>query len=156
MPELCAAVALGQLERSKELVDIRIGVANLYGEALRGCEWLIPQAVPEGYVHSYWTYVLKLDTDRVDFNWYDFRRQYVEFGGDGPYGAWQLTYLEPAFHGKNFSPGECPAQVYGASLCPVAESIQPKLLQFKTNYLDMAIAEQKAEALQKTIQYFGG
>jgi perosamine synthetase len=39
-------------------------------------------------------------------------------------------------------------------LCPVAEKIQPKLMQFKTNYRDLNLAEQKAEALRKTIHEF--
>ena len=150
--ELCAAVALAQLERLEELVEQRIKIADMYAEAVQGCHWLIPQAVPEGYKHSYWTYVLKLENND-EFSWYDFRKKYLELGGDGIYSAWQLNYLEPAFHSKKFNHSP---QEYEPGLCPVAESIQPKLLQFKTNYMDMNVAEQKAEALSKTIKYFGG
>lgn len=164
LSELNAAVALAQVERLEELVGQRIRVAQMYAEAARGCNWLIPQVVPEGYKHSYWTYVLKLENNG-DFSWYDFRKKYMELGGDGIYAAWQLTYLEPAFRMKNFYPKRCPihcplyegpVQEYGAGLCPIAESVQPKLFQFKTNYMDMNIAEQKAEALAKTIAYFNG
>jgi perosamine synthetase len=144
MSELCAAVALAQIERLEEFVKQRIKVAQLYHEAVQGCKWLIPQLVPEGYKHSYWTYVLKLE-NTGEFSWYDFRDRYLESGGDGVYAAWQLTYLEPAFKQK-----------YKKGVCPVAESVQPKLLQFKTNYMDMDIAREKAEALTKTIEYFGG
>jgi perosamine synthetase len=154
MPELCAAVALGQLERLDELVELRIQVSQLYAEAVRGTSWLVPQAVPDGYVHSYWTYVLKLENSG-EFSWYDFRRKYMELGGDGMYAAWQLTYLEPAFRGKTFAPAHEQVQEYAPGLCPVAESVQPRLLQFKTNCMDMAIAEHKAEALAKTVAYFG-
>lgn len=153
MPELCAAVALGQLERLQELVDMRIKVAKLYAEAVSGCSWLVPQTVPKGYVHSYWTYVLKLENND-EFSWYDFRKKYIEFGGDGVYAAWKLTYLEPAFRGVKFGPDQ--TQELAPGLCPVAESVQPKLLQFKTNYMDLGVAEQKAEALTKTIAYFEG
>lgn len=38
----------------------------------------------------------------------------------------------------------------------MAEAVQPRLLEFKTNYFDLDIAAQKAEALAKTIPYFGG
>ncbi len=164
MSDLCAAVALAQVERLAELVEQRIKVARLYDEVVRGCRWLVPQKVPEGYKHSYWTYVLKLESDG-QFSWYDFRRKYMEFGGDGIYAAWQLTYLEPAFREHRFHANGCPiccphyqgqAQEFKRGLCPVAESIQPKLLQFKTNYMDMDIAESKAQALAKTIRYFGG
>jgi perosamine synthetase len=150
MSELCAAVALAQIERLGELVEQRIKVAQLYAQAVRGCDWLVPQAVPDGYRHSYWTYVLKLENNG-EFSWYDFRKKYMELGGDGIYAAWQLTYLEPAFRQQKFH-----TQEYKLGLCPVAESIQPKLLQFKTNYMDLSVAEQKAEALSKTIRYFEG
>jgi len=163
MPELCAAVALAQVERLEELVQKRIDVAGLYSDAIDDCKWLTPQKVPQGYKHSYWTYVLKL-ADDVDFSWYDFRNKYMELGGDGIYAAWQLTYLEPVFRNHAFYPQKCPVkcpyykgqlQKYVPGLCPNAEAVQPKLLQFKTNYLDKHIAEQKADALAKTIQYFG-
>jgi perosamine synthetase len=154
IPELCAAVALGQLERLHELVEMRIQVVRLYAETVRGTSWLVPQAVPDEYVHACWTYVLKLENSG-EFTWHDFRRKYLELGGDGIYAAWQLTHLEPAFRGQTFGlPGE-QVQEYGPGLCPVAESLQPNLLQFKTNYMDAAVAGQKAEALAQTVAYFG-
>ena len=163
MPELCAAVALAQVERLEELVGLRIKVARMYSEALGNCEWLVPQKVPSGYQHSYWTYVLRLE-NQGDFSWYDFRREYMEQGGDGIYGAWQLTYLEPAFNEKtpdqicSLHTFRCEGhpQGYGPGLCPRAESAQPKLLQFKTNYMDLGLAQQKAEALARTIRHFQG
>ena len=163
MSDLCAAVALAQLERLEELVEQRIRVARLYSEAVRGCTWLVPQAVPDGYKHSYWTYVLKLENDG-EFSWQDFRDKYLQLGGDGIYGAWKLTYLEPAFQKQEYYPSGCPIQCplykgttqeYKPGLCPVAESVQPRLLQFKTNYLDMSVGERKADALSRTIHYFG-
>ena len=158
MPELCAAVALGQLERLNELVDARIRVANLYKEAVRGCNWLIPQFVPEGYVHSYWTYVLKIQND-APANWHDFRKKFIEMGGDGIYGSWQLTYLEPAFLGKHNvfrKQAQITDQIqpYQSGLCPIAESIQPRLLQLKTNYINMDLAKKKADALFKAINFW--
>lgn len=145
MSDLCAAVALAQVERLEELVGQRVRVARLYMEAIRGCKWLIPQSVPDGCKHSYWTYALLLQNNG-EFNWHDFRKKYIEFGGDGVYAAWQLTYLEPAFRLQKGNSRK--------DLCPIAESIQPRLLQFKTNYMEMEIAGQKADALAKTIRYF--
>jgi perosamine synthetase len=151
LPELCAAVALAQLERLDELVSARVRVAKLYAQAVAGCRWLIPQAVPAGYVHSYWTYVLRLANDNA-FSWHDFRRQYLANGGDRFYAAWQLNHLEPVFRGRSFHPEQ--SQHFGPGLCPVAEGIQPYLIQLKTNYLDPARAEQQAEALARTIRDF--
>lgn len=162
LPELCSAVALAQVERLPELVQKHIDSANLYAQAVAGCNWLTPQRVPAGYVHSFWSYVLKLE-EQVDFTWYDFRRKYLEMGGDGIYAAWQLNYLEPVFRNRVFYAKDCPVscrhyqgtlQLFAPGLCPVAESLQPRLLQFKTNYFDRGTAEQKAEALNKTVAFF--
>jgi len=165
LPELCAAVALGQTERLQELVAARVQAARLYAEAARGCAWLVPQAVRDGYGHTYWTYVLKLDCGGA-FSWYDFRARYRDLGGDGIYAAWQLTYLEPVFQNGSLRrasaarPADAPpssgtAQSYGPGLCPVAESLQPRLLQFKTNYWDAFGAERQADVLARTIAHFG-
>ena len=96
MSELCAAVALAQVERLEELVDARIQVAKLYDQALGSCSWLVPQKIPSGFRHSYWTYVLRLSNGDA-FSWEAFRKKYMELGGDAMYGAWQLTYMEPGF-----------------------------------------------------------
>ncbi len=151
LPELCAAVALGQLEHLDELVALRTQTAKLYAQAVAGCRWLIPQAVPADYVHAYWTYVVKLENSGA-FTWADFRNKYLGYGGDRFYGAWQLTYLEPAFRDQTF--GAEQPQHFGRGLCPVAEAVQPSLMQLKTNYFDPDLAEQKAEALRRTIAFF--
>ena len=43
---------------------------------------------------------------------------------------------------------------YEKGLCPIAESLQPKLMQFKTNYRSIDLAKKKAMSLRKTIKYF--
>ena len=44
---------------------------------------------------------------------------------------------------------------YAKGLCPIAEEIQPKLLQFKTDYWDEDLSVKQAEILKKTVEYFG-
>lgn len=149
MSEPCAAIALGQIERLAQFVEARSAVAALYAEALGDCPWLIPQAAPDGFGHSWWTYVLRLASD-APCDWYEFRRRYIEHGGDGVYAAWQLNYLEPVLRGQRMG-----QQQFAQGLCPVAESLQPRLLQFKTNYLDLDVARAKAEALGRTVASFG-
>ncbi len=151
LPELCAAVALAQLEKLEEFVESRIAVARLYESAIEGCSWLKPQPVPAGYRHSYWTYALHLQQD-TDRTWSTFRAKFLEFGGDHFYGAWMLTYLEPPFENVRFSPNQ--PQEFQSGLCPVAERIQPCLVQLKTNYLNMGRARQQAQALKRTIEFF--
>jgi len=159
MPEICAAVAVAQLERLDEIVERRRQVAKFYEDAIGNCSWLIPQKVPEGYTHSYWTYAVKYEGEKaVGVSWKDFYKAYKENGGDGFYAAWSIPYFEPVIYDGNYhtkgSHYTGPHFKYGKGYCPIAENIQPKLMQFKTNYRDLKLAKRKAEALRKTIEKF--
>ncbi len=66
MPELAVAMALGEFERLDELVEMRRAVAALYDEVVRECDWLVPQKTPRGYVHSWWTYAMRIARDDLD------------------------------------------------------------------------------------------
>ena len=54
--------------------------------------------------------------------------------------------------GRKFAGGQ--TQVFEKGLCPVAERLQPRMLQFKTNYFDVARREKAAAALRETIAFF--
>jgi perosamine synthetase len=155
MPELCAAAALAQLENITALVDSRIAAAKRLDAAVRECNWLIPQRVHDGDLNSYWTYVVQLR--HPDLTWNAVRDKFRALGGDGIYGAWQLTYLEPMFKNLNllgrerFIAPETKA-TYRRGLCPVAEDVQPRIMQFKTNYWNIADAERQAHILHDTIR----
>lgn len=154
LPELCAAVALGQLENLEDLVGRRVQVARLFNSIVSDCSWLKPQLVESGYEHSYWTYVVK--KENPDVSWHQFRDRFQELGGDGIYACWKLSHLEPMFQNRHFLNrqkyiSKDNLDKYSVGNCPVAEAIQPNLLQFKTNYWDYADAEKQAEILKKTI-----
>ncbi len=159
MPEICAAVGVAQLERLDEIVKKRQQIAKYYEEAIRDCDWMIPQKIPEGRTHSYWTYVVKYEGEkRIGVSWREFYNIYKENGGDGFYAAWSPPYLEPLMANGNYygkgSHYTGPKIQYKKGLCPIAETIQPKLMQFKTSYRDLTLAKRKAEALKKTIKKF--
>lgn len=159
LSEFNAAVALAQLERADELVALRIKTANLFQEVMRTCDFLIPQETPPGYVNTFYTLgVVYEGQARRGVSWEDFRKAYLAAGGDGIYGAWSVPYLEPMVATRQFV-RRCP-QVYGdvhyaQGLCPVAEALQPKLMQFKTNYRDLSLAERKVEILANVIKQLG-
>ena len=155
MPELCCAVALAQVENILPLVARRQKVASIFEAATHEFhDWFTPQYVPQNCVNSYWTWVCKLDTSKV--SWHLFRDKFSENGGDGVYGAWKLTHLEPMFATMNllgredFISDENKAS-YRLGCCPTAELLQPKLLQFKTNYWDLDRAYDQADILVKTL-----
>jgi perosamine synthetase len=158
LSEFNAAVALAQLERVEQLVDLRIKNAELFIDAMSSCKYLIPQKTPEGYSNSYYTLgVVYEGKEEMGVSWQDFRRAYIEEGGDGIYAAWSVPYLEPMVAERRFV-SRCPWVYenihYEKGLCPVAESIQPKLMQFKTNYRDIEIVKEKAKCLKNVIKRF--
>lgn len=161
LPEVAAAVGLAQLERLNEFVSRRQRMAAKYREAIAGCEWLYPQTAPSGCVNSYYSFAVKYAGAPVTgASWYEFRKKHMEFGGDGIYSAWSLIYNEPimrmlnedgrffqdvpARHGsyKGFLDGVC---------CPVAESLQPVLLQFTTNQSTEEEMNIQRDALSRAI-----
>ena len=151
MPEICAALGLAQFERVDFLVKRRQEVAKYFLDALEGCTWMIPQKVPAGYVHSYWTFTVKYEGhEAYGVPWVKFYELYKKNGGDGFYGGLSVTYEEPfmqAYRDKGH---------YEKGTCPVAESVQPKMMQFKTNYRNLEIAREKAQALAKTAKEIAG
>lgn len=158
MSDLCAAVALGQLERMDELVAMRQLSAKYYDEAINESCLVRKQKIIVGNTHSYWTYALRLDTEKVD--WFEFRKKYIEFGGDGYYAAWKLAYQEPMFRNKAFLNRERIKEYekydYTKVSCPVAEELQRQIIQLKTNYFDEEKMKKQGEVLRKTIDYFEG
>ena len=158
--EFSAAVALAQLERGEELLEMRIRSARIFMDVMSDTDYMILQKVPEGYTHSYYTLgVLYKGDESIGVSWSEFRKAYVNAGGDGIYGAWSVPYLEPMMRKRKYV-NRCPWVYenvhYESGLCPVAERVQKQLMQFKTNYRDMKLAEMKADVLRRVIKKFSG
>jgi perosamine synthetase len=128
---------------------------------VRTCPWIVPQKTPAGYVNAYWNYAARIDRD--DVAWVDFLRKFNELGGDGFYASYQPAHLEPVFANLNRDVDEHPERYpqwagrqprYERGLCPVWESIQPRIIMLKTNYFDLDLAERQAEVLGRTIRHF--
>jgi perosamine synthetase len=161
LPELAAAYALGEFERLDELVAMRRMVAQLFDEVVRGCNWLVPQHTPDDYLHSWWTFAMRLDRDEI--SWSEFRRQFVALGGDGFYGAYLPVYREPVFASLSREVAETPERYpqwagrmpdYREVTCPVWDRMQPRIMQLKTNYFDYDSAARQAQVLAATIEHF--
>lgn len=146
LPEIVAAMALAQLGKLDKFVKMRQKIADLYSAAVKGCDFLMSQKVPKGLVNSYWTYAMKLDTDRV--SWEEFRKVFRKKGGERYYAAWKPAYLEPCLKNKKFNGHDVG---YKEGLCPIAEDLQCKLIQLKTNFGDLDCARSQALILRETI-----
>lgn len=141
--ELSSAVALAQLEKLDFFVQWRQRCAAGFAAAVKNAPFLQPQKTPENCENSFWAYTMLLTDDRI--SWQEFYDKFCEFGGDGYYGAWRLSYQEPFF-----------AEIIPAEnrQCPTAEKIQPRLIQLKTNYGSDEEIARECTALTKTINFF--
>ena len=155
LPEIAAAMGLGQIEKIDMFVNLRREMAVLYSQSIGKCNWLKVQKVDDEDYHSYYTFAVRYLRD--DISWEIFRKKYVENGGDGVYAAWALSYQEDSIDDIrsnlkllnindrfNTSPG----------ICPIAEKIQPQLMQFTTNQKNIDEMHKQADVLYKTIRYF--
>ncbi len=165
MPEVVAAIGLAQLERIEFLVERRRKVAEFYLDALNDCDWIIPQKVEADCVHVYWTFTVRYEgMEKHGTSWREFYNAYKNNGGDGFYGGLGLVYQEPFMQEKPFLNHRLPKDHpllqgkfnYENGLCPIAESTQPKLMQFKTNYRDLEEAKKQGQILKKTIKQIEG
>jgi len=86
LPEVAAAVALAEFERTDELAEMRTYSAKAFESVINECRWIVPQKTPAGYVNAYWNYAAMLT--RQDIAWGDFFSKFKEMGGDGFYGAY--------------------------------------------------------------------
>jgi perosamine synthetase len=161
LPEIAAAVALGELERLEELVEMRKVCAGFFDEVVKDCKWLIPQMTPAGYVHSYWAYAARITRD--DLDWVEFRRKFVSLGGDGFYAALLPVHREPVFQNLSAEVAVNPARYpqwagrmpdYREVQCPVWEAFQPRMILLKTNSFDVDTARRQADILAETVRFF--
>ena len=144
MPELCAAVGLAQCERIQDFVDLRVKMAEDYLTVIKDSQFFIPQKTQKGFKNTYYTFAALFTGDDYGVSWNDFRKKYIENGGDGIYAAHQLVYNEPCFKNKEIG--------WGKTL--VAEKLQKKLMLFTTNQKDELQRQSQKECLRKTINFF--
>ena len=151
MNAISAAVGLAQLERVDHIVARRQACGRLYLEAVEGCKWMVPQTVSADTEHTFYTFAVDYrgEAER-GVKWKEFYNRYLEMGGDGFYGCVVTPYLEVALRGKEFG-----GRRMSAGLCPKAEALQGRVMQFKTNYRNLGEARMKAELLGKLVDEIG-
>jgi dTDP-4-amino-4,6-dideoxygalactose transaminase len=151
MSEVSAAVGLAQFERINDIVKNRIAVANIFKDAVKDCDWIVLQHTPEVCKHSYYTFAFEYKgLEVLGVSWKEFYEMYVKMGGDGFYSACVVPYLEPVFQNNTKY-----SKIYAQGMCPIAEDLQKKIMQFKTNYRSISKAKEKANILKKLIINLG-
>lgn len=149
MPEVCAAIMMAQLERFDEILKYRRESAKIFLEVIEKFDFMTPQETNPK--HAYYTTAVLYDGN---LTWKWFYDEFIRLGGEGIYAAWQVPYMEPLiknqqykYRGKQYKDLK-----YNAKQSPVAESIQSRMMQFKTNYTDMERAKEQAEILKDVLR----
>ena len=143
--EFLAAIALAQFEIADQRVKLRRDIARLYTEIFSNTNFKM-QKIPEGYVSSYFTYAVESPFENIN-EWSDFHKYHINNGGDDFYAAMILTYEEPIMKKLGYYQ-KC------KGTCPVAEKIQPRMMQFKTNYRTIDEAKKHIEKLKHSLDKF--
>ena len=143
--EFLAAIALAQFEIADERVKLRRDIAKLYTEIFTNTNFKM-QKIPEGYVSSYFTYAVESPFEKIN-EWSNFHKHHINNGGDDFYAAMILSYEEPIMKKLGYYE-KC------KGICPVAEKIQPKMMQFKTNYRTIEDAKKQINILKTSLDSF--
>ena len=119
---------------------------------------LIPQLVPNGFYHSYFTFAATFEGSNYGIKWQEFRKKFMENGGDGIYAAWKILPDEGPFKRAMryglYSGYRKISDSYGYGETPVARMLQKKIMQFTTNQENKKQMLKQIYALKKTIDYF--
>ena len=145
MSQLAAAIALAQVEQAEYFIGLRRLSGLGYTKTISKSELLKAQHVNEGYFNTFYTFSAKFNGDKHGITWEQFRKKYMNFGGDGIYAASKLIHQEPAFYENDIGYGET----------PVAAELQKSLMNFTTNQANEYEREVQFEAMRKTLEYFG-
>ena len=113
----------------------------MYDDIFANSGIITPQKTLTGHVNTYWTYTVKYMGD----DWFEFYNEVKESGGDGFYGGLSVPFQEPVM--KKYD--------HIAQACPNAAKVQPRMMQFKTNYRNLDIARKKIESISKVIKKRG-
>lgn len=149
MPQIVAAVCLGQLENFKNIIKRRQQVAKYFREAIKNCNWIVEQKTPKNASHTHYTFAVKYFGDlEKGISWKKFYKMYKSKGGDGFYGACVCPHQEPSLR-DYFAKIKYKPKIHAT----VAETIQKQIMQFKTNYRSLKDAKNKANILKKLIAH---
>jgi hypothetical protein len=118
-------------------------------------DFMTPQTKIAGSRNTYWTFASRFTHPEV--TWQEFRKKFIENGGESIYGCWALTYNEPMVSKgqyKYHNPPLYDALEFDGASYPNAEMIQPQLMLFPVNYPSLTEAMPIIDALDRTLQYF--
>lgn len=155
LSEFNSAIALAQLENSDALIQLRIDSSKYFMDVMDKYKHIFTyQTSNYEAQNTFYTLATIYNGDAFGISWKDFRKAFISNGGDPIFACWALQYNEPAIKERTFvKRNPCYETVdYSNVYCANAEKIQPKIMQFKTNYRDLELAKKQSIILDQTIK----
>lgn len=147
MNEFTAAIALAQCERVNFFVKKRRKAALSLIKVLKNNEYLTPQKIHNKAYPTYYTLAVRMTAKgKKKVSWFDFRKKFMKFGGDGIYAASKLVQQEKAIKQNKIGKK--------SNKTPIAKKLQKELFLFTTNQSNQKEIDIQTEALKKTINFF--
>ena len=135
MPQPCVDLLGPQVKDMESIVNMRITCGKAYDSVLSKYDFFSAQD-SNGGINSYWSYATSYSGP---VTWKEFYNRFRENGGEGFHGSLSLPYQEP------FSSAV-------VKDCPMAEKLQPTIMQFHTNYKTVDHLDREINCLKKTLR----
>ena len=155
MNEFSAAIVLAQMERLSYFLNLRRKSSFELLKIIEKSKILKAQKISKKTYSTFYTLSAKLIGDNI--KWKNFRKKFIEFGGDPIYAASKILQDEPSI--KYSKTGRCyksckPSCLVNCKGTPIAKKLQKKIFNFTTNQKSLKDIKVQSIALKKTINYF--
>ena len=155
MNEFSAAVVLAQLERVSHFLNLRRKSSLKLLNIMNKSKILKVQKISKKTYSTFYTLSAKLIDKNI--RWDQFRKKFIEFGGDPIYAASKILQDEPSIKFSKF--GRCfksckPGCLVSCKGTPIAKKLQKQILNFTTNQKSHRDINIQYLALKKTLNYF--
>ena len=139
LSELSAAAVLGQLNNVNKILSYRKKSGTSFANVIKNFNFVKSQKIEKTNSHSYWAFALIFNSEQT-YNL--FKIIFNKNGGDYFYGCWLPPYKEDFY--KNYRKKR-------KINCSIAEKLQKRTVQLKTNYYSKKDLKKQIKALKITL-----
>jgi perosamine synthetase len=153
MNEFSAAIVLAQFERVNFFLNLRRKAGHSFMKVINGSKILKSQKISKKTYSTFYTFSAKLIDEKI--SWREFRKKFIELGGEPIYAASKILQDEPSI--KKSRLGRCFKTCKINCVCdgtPIAKKLQKQIFNFTTNQKSVADIKTQILALKNTLIFF--
>lgn len=140
LSELGAATVLGQLNNVSKILNFRKKTGESFSKAIKNYNFVKSQKIEKTNTHSYWAFALIFNSEKA---YGLFKKNFYKNGGDYFYGCWLPPYEEDFY--SQFRKNR-------KIKCKIAEKLQKRTIQLKTNYYNKQDLDKQVKAIKITLK----